>query len=220
MPIFAGTVLIGFLVFLGFAMAGAKSEQSKPTTTTVAEFGSPKDPIVVTSSYVPPRPATGGVGGGSKGTPFSNQPTGGSSARASAPPSRVSTPSQAVATAEGGGISASLNISAGRFRVSRTPEGRYILYGEGDLDNSGGEPLKDCHFTLTVNDTPIILSVYSGDIYRPKYVISPAIPPGKSTVFLINTEVSGKVLEGGRRSLSVDGKNSNGPLTSAILLEP
>lgn len=217
-PLFGGFVVLAFLVVVGIALVKfPAADSAKPKSETVAEFGSPKEPIVTTSytSSTTSTPATSTTG--SKGRSFYSQ--GQVSGAASPPPSNLARASQAVASADGGGANANLTLSAGRFRISRTPDGRHILYGEADLEYIGNSPLRSCRFTLTIDDDPISMTVYSGDIYRPVYVIAPEIPVGKSTVFLINTEVSAKALNGGRRTLGIDGKNENGPLSSVIGLE-
>lgn len=220
MPLFGGIIVVGFLAVLGYALVSQPTKSpTTPKAETVAEFGSTSAPTV-SSSYTSPGASTGGVSGGSKGTPFPAENRSGYSGVASIPSSSLGRPSQATASADAGAPSANLTVSAGRFRIAKATDGSFILYGEADLDNSGGDPITNARFVMNIGDDGYQMTVYSGDIHRPVYVMAPEIPPGKTTVFLINKEIAAKVLHAeGRRTLTVDGKNSNGPLQGSVLLE-
>jgi len=218
MPLFAGIVLIGFMVALGFAIANASKAPlaKKPAIEDVAEYGSVTAPTPPAPRQPAPMPVAA--------TNFPSPPQ----RNTYSPPSGVGTPgttlpsmgrpSQALSNSEGG-VSASLDVSKARFRIARGTDGGYILYGEADLTNSGNEPIKQARFQLTLGDDTLILDVYEGDIHKPIVNHAPEIPMGNSTVFLINRSVPMNVLKSGITSLTVSGRNSNGPLYGGVSLE-
>lgn len=218
MPIFASLVLICFMVAIGFAIANVdrRPVASAEKPETIAELSAPVVPNVQPTSfgatqYTPPPNASQG----SQGTPFTAQ-SGYRTAEAKV--SNQTRPTQAIANSEGG-VSATLDVSNARFRLAKTVDGAHILYGEVDLRNTGAEAIKQAVFTLHVDGEPILLDAYAGEIHRPQINHAPVIPMGESTVFLINSQVPLKLLVGGNLSLSVTGRNSNGPLGGAVRLE-
>jgi hypothetical protein len=219
MPLFAGIVLIGFMVALGFAIANSTKEPvaKEPAVQDVAEYGgsstaaaepAPRSSApAANTAYTPPTPPR-------QQSP--NVPTGYGTPGTTLP--YMGRPSQALANSEGG-VSASLDVSKARFRLARGTDGGYILYGEADLTNTGNEPIKQARFQLSIEDETLILDVYEGEIHNPKINHGPEIPMGNSTVFLINRSVPQSVLKSGIKSLTVTGRNSNGPLSGGVSLE-
>lgn len=111
-----------------------------------------------------------------------------------------------------------LSLTEARFQVGRTKEGRYILYGEADLDNETNDPIRSARFVLTVNNEDILLHVFSGDITQPTYIDGPEIIMGRTTAYVMNADVSPNLLKAGARKLTVDGKTADGKTASADVI--
>lgn len=111
-----------------------------------------------------------------------------------------------------------LHVAEARFRVAKTSEGKYILYGEADIDNAASSRIDNARFALKIGEGTLLLRVYSGEIYHPQYMEGFSIPMGKSTIFLMNDDAPASILRGGDRTLRVDGRSADGPVEGAILI--
>lgn len=216
MPVIGGIAMLSFIVGLGYAISRLPEPAPPKKPETVAEFRIVPAPSSTPITYNASAPANSQ---GSIGRPF---PTANRDAYSTLNPAGLSgtaKPTQAVASADRGLPSATIAISSGGFRIAKTHDGRFILYGEATVENTGADNIKGARFILTVEEEPIVLLVYTGEIHRPKYIQDPEIPPGGSTVMLICTDVSPKMLESGRRMLTIDGENGNGTLRGSVALD-
>jgi hypothetical protein len=214
-PILGAGALVLFLGLIAYALI--KSNPSKPEV--VASMSGSNGPSVIqtgpmanstpakttTQPYVAP-----------KSTPVIPQPT--AWAPASQPANNPNVMARPEPIVPRDPTDHPLALTEARFQVGRTKEGRYVLYGEVDLDNATNDPIRSARFVLTVNHEDILLHVYSGDITQPTYIDGPEIIMGRTTAYLMNADVSPSLLKAGARKLTVDGKTAEGKTATADIL--
>lgn len=206
-----GVVLLAVLAGIGFAIVS-----SNRAPKDVASLGGSSSPVqsgpsVVAGNGYTPAPAPPSVP-----TPIASKPV---VNYASAPPPAARNSMRAATPESVSGATASntlLSVTEARFRVAKTVEGKYILYGEIDVENTASSPVTNTRFALKNGSDNVLLRAYEGEIYHPKTIEEFAIPMGKSTIFLINEETPASILNGAARSLDVDGKSSDGPVEGSI----
>lgn len=210
--IVGGSVLLVVLVGIGYALS-----TTSRAPKDVASFGGSNPvsggPTVVASnsSTPPPRPAPAPSSPAATRPVVSySSPSQSSSGRGSM---QLGAPVSVIGAAAANTL---LSVTEARFRVAKTVEGKYILYGEIDVENTASTPVTNTRFTLRNGSNTLLLRVYEGEIYHPKTFEEFAIPMGKTTIFLINEETPASILTGGDRSLDVDGKSGDGPVEGSI----
>lgn len=210
--IVGGSVLLVVLVGIGYAISTAGRAPKD-----VASFGG-SNPVsggattIASNSYAPaPRPAqTPSPQPVARPVATYNSPGPSSSGRGTL---ALGAPVSVIGAAAANTL---LSVTEARFRVAKTVEGKYILYGEIDVENTASTPVRNTRFTLRNGSNTLLLRVYEGEIYHPKTFEEFAIPMGKTTIFLINEEAPASILTGGDRSLDVDGKCDEGPVEGSI----